>query len=130
MKASTSIVCALALAATAAPAAAHHSVYGAFDLNKPMIIKGVITKVDWINPHIFFTVVETKANNQTKTWKFESVPPSFMRRAGVTKEQVMGNGQPAEFRIIPARKEGVDDVGFVLTIKTADGKLISLSPDR
>jgi len=92
------------------------------------VIKGVITKVDWINPHIFFTVVESKPGG--KTWRLESVPPSFMRRAGVTKEMMMGDGKAAEIRLLPPRKEGVENIGFLLTIKTAEGQLISLAPDR
>jgi hypothetical protein len=121
---------AVALAAITAPALAHHSVYGAFDQSKPMVIKGVITKIDWINPHIIFTVVEDKASGPAKTWRLESVPPSFMRRAGVTKEAMMGDGKPAEIRLLPPRKEGVQDFGFLLTVKTASGQFISLAPDR
>ena len=43
---------AIGMAATAAPLA-HHSVPGQFDMSKPMTLKGVISKIDWINPHIY-----------------------------------------------------------------------------
>jgi hypothetical protein len=124
--------CILALVATVAatPVAAHHSVYGAFDKDRPMNIRGVVKKLDWINPHTFFTVDVTDAQGKVKTWRLESQPPAFLRRAGLSKEQLQGDGKPVDLVILPARKAGVDNIGFLVKMTMSDGKAILFAPDK
>jgi hypothetical protein len=119
-----------AVLAIGAPAVAHHSVYGAFDQNRVTPVKGVVKKVDWINPHIFFTIDQTLPNGQVKTWRVETHPPAFMRRVGVTKEMLQGGGKPMDMIFLPARKEGVDNVAYLARMTTSDGKTIVFTPDR
>ena len=121
---------AVAAMAAAVPASAHHSVYGAFDKDKSMSMKAVVKKVDWINPHTFFTVEAKDARGETKVWRLESQPPAFLRRVGLTKEKLMGDGKPVDITILPARKQGVDNVGFLIKMTTADGKTIVFAPDK
>ena len=87
----------LAAAGLLVPAAsvllAHHSVESAFDATKRIKVTGVISKVEWFNPHIYVYVDSKEANGTVTTWTFETIPPAAMRRAGVTKEMLMGHGE-------------------------------------
>src|SRR5262245_2695780 len=71
-------------------ALAHHSVSGQCDLSKTTILKGVISRLDWINPHIYVYLDVPETNGTKSTWQLETFPPSQMKRAGLTKELIMG----------------------------------------
>jgi hypothetical protein len=116
--------------AAAGSAAAHHSVYGAFDKDKSRPMRAVVTKVNWINPHIVFQVETKGANGAPQTWNLETQPVSFMRRAGVTKEMLLGGGKEMDLVILPPRKEGAGNVGFLIRMTTPDGKIIQFAPDK
>jgi len=64
------------------PLIAHHSFGAEYDADKPVTLTGVITKVDWSNPHsyLFLDVKDTKGN--VANWKFEGYPPSVLYRTG------------------------------------------------
>ncbi len=62
------------------PASAHHSTTAEFDVTHRMTLAGTLTKVDWVNPHI---VVFMTAKDGA--WKFESNPPAWFRRVGVSR---------------------------------------------
>jgi Family of unknown function (DUF6152) len=113
-------------AALVAPgvAGAHHGVNKEYDQDKKVVLHGIITKVAWINPHIFFTVVTEEAG-QTKTYKIESVPIAFARRAGVTQKDLMGDGKMAEVTITPSRVDPL--MGFSSLIRFSSGHTISFA---
>ena len=73
------IVGALAIAQSAIHA--HHSFGAEYDGNQPVTITGVITKIEWTNPHsfLFIDVVE---NGATVNWKLEGYPPNVLSRTG------------------------------------------------
>ena len=124
-----SLAAAAAAAATSAAALAHHSVAGQFDVTQPMTWTGVISEVEWINPHIYLHLDVTDEDGAVTTWRLETAPPAMMRRGGLTKEMVMGDGAPVEIRGIPARLED-RNMGFIYRITYADGHYYQLSPDR
>lgn len=67
------------------PASAHHSVQAQFDLNKPIMVMGVVTKVEWINPHSYL-YLDVKDNGGTlKHWAFEMAGPGSLRRSGLSR---------------------------------------------
>ena len=75
----------LALAATlalAAPIWAHHSFAAEYDSKKPVTLKGVVTKVDWMNPHVYFYLDVTDAAGKTTNWALEMGPPRLLERQG------------------------------------------------
>jgi hypothetical protein len=69
----------------AAPLLAHHSFAAEYDAKKPIELKGTITKVDWMNPHVYFYLdVKDEAGNITN-WGFEMGPPNGLQRSGWTR---------------------------------------------
>jgi hypothetical protein len=78
------VVTALFLAAL--PALAHHSFAAEFNIDDQVTIKGTLTKLDWINPHIYFYVDVKDDDGKVTSWAIEGHPTGFMRRAGVTSD--------------------------------------------
>jgi hypothetical protein len=75
----------LSLILAGTPLLAHHSFAAEYDAKKPIKLKGIITKVDWMNPHVYFYIdVEDDKGNITN-WAFEMGPPNGLQRAGWTR---------------------------------------------
>ncbi|MBV8846742.1 MAG: hypothetical protein JO307_28370 [Bryobacterales bacterium] len=67
------------------PLMAHHSFSAEYDSKKPVTLKGTVTKVDWMNPHVYFYLdVEDDAGNVTN-WALEMGPPNGLQRSGWTR---------------------------------------------
>ena len=78
----------LAAAIVAHEAAAHHALAAKFDDTKRLSLAGIVTSVDWRNPHVhvFFNV--TKADKSVENWAVEAGPPGTLIRAGFTKDSL------------------------------------------
>ena len=82
------LVCALAailLPIAAAPLAAHHSFAAEYDSNQPVKVTGVLTKVEWTNPHIWFYLDVKDDKGTVTTWGFSAGPPGVLQRRGIPK---------------------------------------------
>jgi len=69
----------------AAPLLAHHSFAAEYDAKKPFEMKGTITKVDWMNPHVYFYIDVKDESGKTANWAFEMGPPRLLERGGWKK---------------------------------------------
>jgi hypothetical protein len=98
------LISAAIVVTAAATLLAHHSVPGQFDISKPVTLKGVISKVDWINPHIYVHLDVKEPDGTTNTWALATLPTAMMRRAGITKESLQGkSGEEVTINAVPAR---------------------------
>ena len=69
----------------AVPAVAHHSFSAEYDSAKPITVRGIITKVDWMNPHVYFYLDVTDDKGNVVNWAFEMGPPNGLQRSGWTR---------------------------------------------
>jgi hypothetical protein len=69
----------------ATPAAAHHSFAAEYDSTKPVKVTGVVTKVEWTNPHIWFYVDVKDEKGTVTNWGFSGGPPGVLQRRGIPK---------------------------------------------
>jgi hypothetical protein len=84
MKITFALVAAI-LSAGAPHALAHHSFASEFDSTKPIKVEGVVTKIEWTNPHTWFYVEGKDENGKMTVWHFEGAAPSVLIRRGVPK---------------------------------------------
>jgi len=76
----------IGLLISAAPVFAHHAFAAEYDRSKPVKVKGVVTKVEWANPHIWFFVDVKDENGNVTNWGFSGGAPGMLQRRGITKD--------------------------------------------
>ena len=117
----------LLFAASSAPA--HHSFAAIWDETKTFKVTGELTKIDWINPHIYYFVDVKGADGKVERYSFEGMPPTFLRNMGLNKgmltpslnKQVTVEGYPA--------KNGTKALGFGRALTLTDGRTIQMVGD-
>jgi hypothetical protein len=106
-----------------APALAHHSLQLKFDVTKPVTLKGLITKVEWVNPHVYLYIDVNDEHGTVSKWALESLGAGMLRRGGVTP-QMLVVGDPVTVVAYHA-KDGLN-LAFVRKIKFADGHEVQI----
>jgi hypothetical protein len=86
------LVAAWLLLVLAAPAAAHHSFLAEYDGDKQVTITGIVTEVDWRNPHCHFYLDVARSDGTIGQWKFEAFPPNMLLRNGWKKDATLRPG--------------------------------------
>lgn len=110
----------------AKPVQAHHSFLAEFDGSKSLTIEGVITKVDWVNPHGWWHVDVTTPSGEVQHWDIQNESPSAMRQAGLTRDKVGKPGDKVKILAYGA-KDGTKNLAIVRTITFETGDMAGQS---
>jgi V8-like Glu-specific endopeptidase len=111
---------------SAVPVLAHHSFGAEYDADKPVTVTGVITKIDWTNPHshLFMDVKDDKGN--VANWKFEGYPPVVLYRTGWRKDLTIKVGDTVT--VFGWRARDGTNWAHSREITLADGKKLFFGP--
>ena len=107
----------------ASQAAGHHSA-AIFDTTREVELAGVVTKVEWANPHVY---IYLDAGNGSGEWEIEGYPPSIMRRLGWSADTLQ-SGERVTFTVHPHRASATRE-GFYLLLRKADGTSLAGTRD-
>lgn len=120
----TRVVFTLVFAAVGwASLSAHHSFAAEFDINKQLTLSGTITKVEWVNPHVYLYVDAKDASGKVTSWALSTFSPGALRRNGITSAN-FGRGQTVTVTAYHA-KDG-SNFAFLRRLKFADGHTVEL----
>ncbi|HEY2846121.1 MAG TPA: DUF6152 family protein [Bryobacteraceae bacterium] len=81
-------IAAVLLVAMVAPAFPHHSAAAEFDVNNPIALDGVITKLEWTNPHAHLYMDVTDAGGKVNNWNLELASPNMLSRNGWSRNSL------------------------------------------
>lgn len=77
-----------AMLAGALPALAHHAFSAEFDADRPVELEGVVTRMEWINPHSWIHIDVTNENGDVEQWMIEGGAPNAILRRGFTADSL------------------------------------------
>jgi hypothetical protein len=120
----------------ALPATAHHSFRAQYDSNQPITLTGIVTKVDWMNPHVYFYIDVKNDSGAIENWGFEMGPPHMLQQRGWKRnsmqigDEVAVEGSRARdgSHNANARRVTLTATGEVLGAASSEGQTISSGP--
>ena len=125
---------AVSLVLVGASAQAHHSFNDIFDVGTVTTLKGTISKIDWINPHVYINLDVKDSSGKITTWGVESPPTNHLRSAGISRQDLLNNasaGEVVTVHVNPARATTKADrpLGLLMRITYADGHFFHVRGD-
>jgi Family of unknown function (DUF6152) len=103
------------------PLFAHHSFAAEYDQKQPITLKGVVTKLDWMNPHVYFYLDVTDSDGKVTHWACEAGNPNALARRGWKKDSLKTGDQVT---IQAFRAKDASNTVNARSIVLADGKKI------
>jgi uncharacterized protein DUF6152 len=118
-----SVICALLIGVRGE---AHHSFGAEYDGNKPVTLKGIVTKVEWSNPHCHFYLDVKEPSGKTTNWKFEGFPPNVLARTGFKKDVTLKVGDT--LTVFAWRARDGSNLAHARELTLADGHRLFFGP--
>jgi hypothetical protein len=119
------ILAAAAILLRPLPARAHHSFAAEYDANAAVAVKGVVTKIEWTNPHAYVYIDVTDEGGKIVNWAFEGYPPNTLKRTGFPRG-LLKSGDVISITGYRARYSQNRAAGREITL--ADGRKVFLGP--
>jgi hypothetical protein len=107
--------------ALSGPGLAHHSWTADYDGGKPVTVKGVVSKVEWTNPHTHFYVDVKNPDGSLKTWNFEMASTLSLERGGWTRKTLPVG---TEVTVTGFGGRAVTERAIASSIVTGEGKAL------
>jgi Family of unknown function (DUF6152) len=120
------MLAAVGLWLAAAPAWAHHSFAAEYDSNQLITLTGVISKVEWTNPHVYVHLDVKDGSGKVTTWSLEGYPPNTLKRTGFPKS-VLKEGDTVTVTAYKAKDASNTGAGREITFP--DGSKKFLGPE-
>jgi hypothetical protein len=111
----------IAICLGAIPGIAHHSGAAEWDSTKPITLKGVVTEVEWINPHAHFYVDVTDEKGKVVNWSFELASPNGLMRQGWTRNSLKKGDQVT---VTGSQARDASATAYAKTVTLADGRKV------
>ena len=108
----------------ASAAGAHHAGDAQFDLNKTRTLTGVLTQIDWVNPHVVFHFMIRDQNGKYTPWQFQSPSPALLKRAGMPGKDGYMVGATYSVTTNPARDGS--NIGTFGVVTFPDGRKLNV----
>ena len=114
------------LAASVMPMWAHHSVPASYDVSNTITIQGVVTKIEWRNPHARFWVDARNVDGTVSNWELELPALNVLREDNVNTDFVKQGDQVA---VNLWRAKDGSRLGHCLTLTVPDGRVMTFPRD-
>lgn len=111
----------LLIGAASRPVIAHHSFAAEFDGSRPITLKGTVTRIDWMNPHVWFYINVKDADGETVRWGCEMGAPHQLQQRGWLRE-TMKIGD--EVTVVGSLARDGSKRANARLVTTADGKTL------
>ena len=114
----------LAWLVVAGNAGAHHSFAAIWDATRELEIHGVLSKVEWVNPHSYFEITVADDEGAEEIYRFENFPPAMLNRLGLSRNSMTDQiGQGVTVKYNPAL-DGTETIGYGRVFEFDDGSTI------
>lgn len=117
-------ICGLLLAGM--PAAAHHSIAAEFDFQKPVELKGVLKRAQWVNPHALIDLEVTEADGSKTVWVFETIARRTVAGRSLARASEGGLAVGQTYTLRGFQAKNGEPFAFLMDIKMPDGRVITM----